>query len=127
MRVSRTGPGRAYAYLSFAVPFLLMPSAIGSQDLASLLAQKALVAARWQQQLIESPFGAINVTRFRFPSPVGSMIPPVADLTRVSLMQGDDLAGPSDVRVLTGVVDVERDGLPRFEDGAVTPGERVIP
>src|SRR5215475_2626868 len=106
MRVVRTGPGRAYAYLSFAVPLLLMPSAIGPQDLASLLAQKALVAARWQQQLIDSPFGAINVARFRFPSPVGSMIPPVAGLTRVSLMQGDD-AGPSDVRVLTGVVDVE--------------------
>ena len=107
MRVSRTGPGRAYAYLSFAVPFLLMPSAIGSQDLASLLAQKALVAARWQQQLIESPFGAINVARFRFPSPVGSMIPPVAGLTRVSLMQGDDVTAPSDIRALTGVVDVE--------------------
>jgi spore germination cell wall hydrolase CwlJ-like protein len=107
MRVSRTGPGRAYAYLSFAVPFLLMPSAIGSQDLAALIAQKAIVAARLQQQLIDSPFGAINVARFRFPTPVGSMIPPVAGLTRVSLMQGDDLAGPSDVRVLTGVVDVE--------------------
>jgi spore germination cell wall hydrolase CwlJ-like protein len=107
MRVSRTGPGRAYAYLSFAVPFLLMPSAIGSQDLAALIAQKAIVAARLQQQLIDSPFGAINVARFRFPTPVGSMIPPVAGLTRVSLMQGDDLAGPSDVRVLTAVVDVE--------------------
>jgi len=107
MRVSRTGPGRAYAYLSFAVPLLLMPSAIGPQDLASLLAQKALVAARWQQQLIDSPFGAINVARFRFPTPVGSMIPPVAGLTRVSLMQGGDLAGASDVQVLTGVVDVE--------------------
>lgn len=106
MRVVRTGPGRAYAYLSFAVPLLLMPSAIGPQDLAALLAQKALVAARWQQQLIDSPFGAINVARFRFPSPVGSMIPPVAGLTRVSLVQGDD-AGPSDVRVLTGVVEVE--------------------
>ena len=106
-RVSRTGPGRAYAYLSFAVPFLLMPSAIGSQDLASLLAQKALVAARWQQQLIESPFGAINVARFPLPSPVGSMIPPVAGLTRVSLMQGDDVTAPSDIRAFTGVVDVE--------------------
>src|SRR5271165_5817410 len=99
MRVSRTRPGRAYAYLSFAVPLFLMPSAIGSQDLTSLLAQKALVAARWQQHLIDSPFGTINVARFRFPSPVGSTIPPVASLTRVSLMQGDELTGPSDMRV----------------------------
>src|SRR5262249_8539183 len=106
MRVVRTGPGRAYAYLSFAVPLLLMPSAIGPQDLASLLAQQALVASRWQQRLMVSPAGPLNAPRFRFPAPVASRIPPVAGLTRVSLMQGDD-AGPSDVRVLTGVVEVE--------------------
>jgi spore germination cell wall hydrolase CwlJ-like protein len=125
MRVSRTRPGRAYAYLSFAVPFLLMPSAIGSQDLASLIAQKALVAARWQQPLVDSPFGTINVARFRFPSPVGSMIPPVASLTRVSLMQGDDISAPSDIDVLTGVINVEPKRIfPSVDRGG--KGDRLI-
>src|SRR4029077_8878102 len=70
-------------------------------------AQKARGGGRGEKKLIGSPFGAINVARFRFPSPVGSMIPPVAGLTRVSLMQGDDVTAPSDIRALTGVLDVE--------------------
>jgi spore germination cell wall hydrolase CwlJ-like protein len=110
MRVSRARPKQAYeyGYLCVSVSLMLMPSAIGSQDLASLLAHKAEAAALRQEHLVSSPFGTINVATYTFPSPVGSMIPPVASLTRVAFVTGDDdLAGSPEMRVLTGVADAE--------------------
>src|SRR5262249_43900070 len=108
MRVARAGCRRGHAYLSFAVPLLLMPSAIGSQDLASLLTPKLLIAAHWQQPMIESPFGTIHAATFRFPPAAGRVIPPVASLTRVSLTQTEDVASAApETRALTGVVELE--------------------
>src|SRR5262245_20127337 len=108
MRVARAGSKRGHAYLSFAVPLLLMPSAIGSQDLASLLMPKVLIAAERQQRMIESPFGTIHAPMFRFPQPVGSMIPPVASFTRASLTQAEDVASAEpELRAVTGVVQLE--------------------
>jgi spore germination cell wall hydrolase CwlJ-like protein len=85
-----------------------MPSAIGSQDLVSLLTPKVLIAAHWQQPMIESPFGTIHAPTFRFPQPVGSMIPPVASLTRVNFTQTEDAAAATpELRAPTGVVELE--------------------
>src|SRR5262245_32704011 len=126
MRVARARSKRGHAYLSFAVPLLLMPSAIGSQDLASLLTPKVLIAAQWQQRMIDSPFGTIHAPTFRLPQPVGSMIPPVASLTRVSLTQTDDVAiAAPELRALSGVVELEpRRTFPSID--RTTKGDRLI-
>jgi spore germination cell wall hydrolase CwlJ-like protein len=107
MLVVRTKPKRASAFLGLALPLFLMPSAIGSQDLASLLAKRDLIVARVEQHLIDSPFGTIHAATFRFPSPVGSMIPPPASLRHVSLVERDDGVRESFGRRFAGVFEPE--------------------
>src|SRR5262245_53316058 len=123
MRVARTKPGWTPALLGFSVPIFLMPSAIGSQDLASLLTRKTEIVSRVEQHLINSPFGTIHAATFRFPNPVGSAIPPAASLTRVSLVQGEDADGFG--RRFAGVFEPE----PRWTFPSVdrsTKGDRLI-
>src|SRR5262245_26937273 len=107
MRVLRTRPRRPHAFLGFAVPLFLMPSAIGSQDLASLLAKKDLIVTPVEQHLIDSPFGTIHAATFRFPNPVGSMIPPPTSVRHVSLVERDDGAGESCGRRFAGAFEPE--------------------
>ncbi len=105
------------------MPMFLMPSAIGSQDLASLLAKKNELVARVEQHLIQSPFGTIHAATFRFPNPVGSAIPPVANLTQVSLVQHEDDAGFG--RRFVGVYEPEpRRTFPSVDRSA--KGDRLI-
>lgn len=107
MRVSRT-PRRTHAFLSFAIPVFLLPSAIGGQDISSLLTERPLVTPQRLAHLIDSPFGTIHAATFRFPNPVGSAIPPVASLIRASLVQGEsDATGSFDVGRFAGVVEAE--------------------
>jgi len=58
-----------------AVVVFLLPTEIGYQDLAALLARQPAVAARWQRHIIASPFGTIHAATFSFPRPIGSGIP----------------------------------------------------
>jgi spore germination cell wall hydrolase CwlJ-like protein len=51
-----------------------MPTSVGYQDLAALIAQQPAVTERWRAHVRNSAFSTIHAT-FSFPRPVGSSIP----------------------------------------------------
>src|ERR1700693_5991236 len=53
----------------------LMPTSIGYQDLAALLAQQPGVSQRWRDHLISSPFGTIERATFSYGRPIGTSVP----------------------------------------------------
>lgn len=59
-----------FALLTFAA----IPSAVGYQDLASLIAARAGMGDRAGEQG-KSPFGTFHAATFRFPRPVGTAVP----------------------------------------------------
>lgn len=52
-----------------------MPTNVGYQDLAALIAQQPGVSQRWREHVLTSPFGTIHAATFSFPRPMGSLIP----------------------------------------------------
>jgi hypothetical protein len=52
-----------------------MPTSIGYQDLAALLAQQPGVSQRWRDHLIASPFGTIERATFSYGRPIGTSVP----------------------------------------------------
>jgi spore germination cell wall hydrolase CwlJ-like protein len=58
-----------------AILAILVPTSIGYQDLASLMARQPEVSKRWREHLRTAPFGGIRVASFSFPRPVGTAIP----------------------------------------------------
>jgi len=52
-----------------------MPTSIGYQDLAALIAQQPAVTERWRQHIRTSTFGTIHAATFSFPRPMGAAIP----------------------------------------------------
>src|SRR5437764_15246893 len=54
--------------------FALMPTEIGYQDIASLLARQPGVAERWQKRVF-SAAGSIQVATFSFGRPIGTASP----------------------------------------------------
>jgi spore germination cell wall hydrolase CwlJ-like protein len=97
---SHCGPKEAFL-ASFGVGtlvFLLTPSAIGFQDLGSLMAGQPEVAARWHQHLIASPFGTIHAATFDFSQPVGTVMPEPASYQLASLETGVASAGSVPIR-----------------------------
>jgi hypothetical protein len=77
MTASRVGMlGASSAPFWFSAFFLaLMPTSIGYQDLAALLAQQPGVSERWRDHLIASPFGTIERTTFSYGRPIGTSVP----------------------------------------------------
>ena len=77
MTASRVGMlGASSAPFWFSAFFLaLMPTSIGYQDLAALLAQQPGVSQRWRDHLIASPFGTIERTTFSYGRPIGTSVP----------------------------------------------------
>lgn len=79
MVTSRIRVRRAYYSGSFwfsAFFVALVPTSIGYQDLAALLARQPGVAQRWQEHLIASPFGTIEAATFSYGRPmIGTTIP----------------------------------------------------
>ena len=73
----RSGPkGGSFTLFGLILPVsILLPTSIGYQDLASLIAQQPAVSARWRQHMIASPFGTIHAATFSFPRPIGTSIP----------------------------------------------------
>ena len=57
--------------------FALMPTEIGYQDIASLLARQPGVAERWQKRVF-SAVGSIQVATFSFGRPIGTFSPQTA-------------------------------------------------
>ncbi len=53
----------------------LMPTSIGYQDIAALIARQPAVSQRWREHVLASPFGTIHAATFSFPRPLGAAIP----------------------------------------------------
>src|SRR5271167_3003484 len=67
--------GAARFWLS-AFCIALMPTSIGYQDLAALIAHRPSMSAGWgSEHLIASPFGTIERATFNFTRPIGTVIP----------------------------------------------------
>jgi spore germination cell wall hydrolase CwlJ-like protein len=84
--------GARWASFGFALTvFGLLPSQIGYQDIAALLARQPGVTQRWQKHALASPFGTIHAATFSLPRPIGSSIPrmPGVQLAGLSSDSGD--------------------------------------
>jgi spore germination cell wall hydrolase CwlJ-like protein len=74
--------------------FALMPTEIGYQDIASLLARQPGVAERWQKRVFASAVGSIQVATYSFGRPIGTSVPETATFRLASLdNQGIDITG----------------------------------
>ena len=77
--------GAFSAPLWFSACFLaLMPTSIGYQDLAALVAQQPNLSQRLRDHLIASPFGTIEPTTYTYGRPVGTAVPEPALYQRVN-------------------------------------------
>jgi spore germination cell wall hydrolase CwlJ-like protein len=73
--------------------FALMPTEIGYQDIASLLARQPGVAERWQKRVF-SAASTIQVATYSFGRPIGTSVPRPASYLLASLNnQGIDITG----------------------------------
>ncbi|WP_426440936.1 cell wall hydrolase [Bradyrhizobium genosp. P] len=74
--------------------FALMPTEIGYQDIASLLARQPGVAERWQKRVFASAVGSIQVATYSFGRPIGTAAPEAPSLVLASLdNQSADITG----------------------------------
>jgi spore germination cell wall hydrolase CwlJ-like protein len=72
--------------------FALMPTEVGYQDIASLLARQPGVAERWQKRAVASAVSSIQVATFSFGRPIGtSSRNPTLQLA--SFDTGEDITG----------------------------------
>src|SRR3984957_11034937 len=95
MSVKRTRPkgARVAAFGLGVCVFGLMPTEIGYQDIASLLARQPGVAERWQKRVF-SGVGTIEVATYSFGLPIGTASPQTATYRLASLdNQGSDITG----------------------------------
>jgi len=73
--------------------FALIPTEVGYQDIASLLARQPGVAERWQKRVF-SAVGSIQVAAYSFGNPIGTSSPPSAAYRLASLdNSGIDITG----------------------------------
>ena len=95
MSVMRNRPKGA-RFASFGIGlcvFALMPTEIGYQDIASLLARQPGVAERWQKRVF-SAASTIQVATYSFGRPIGTSAPQSATYRLASLdNQGIDITG----------------------------------
>src|ERR1700726_1592164 len=110
MGVSRHGPKGA-----FRVPFGLrvvagglaaglMPTMIGHQDLAALIAQRPMAVQHRQSHNIASPFGTIEAATFSMPMPISEAMPVSLSYALAGLDPGNaDITGSIRERMLGDV------------------------
>jgi hypothetical protein len=95
MNVLRNQPKGA-RFASFGLGlciFALMPTEIGYQDIASLLARQPGVAERWQKRVF-SAAGSIQIATFSFGRPIGTSSPQTVSFRLARLdNQGIDITG----------------------------------
>src|SRR6266404_3676293 len=95
MSVMRNRPKGA-RFASFGIGlcvFALMPTEIGYQDIASLLARQPGVAERWQKRVF-SAVSTIQVATYSFGRPIGTSTPQTATYRLARLdNQGIDITG----------------------------------
>jgi spore germination cell wall hydrolase CwlJ-like protein len=96
MSVMRNRPKGA-RFASFGLGlfvFALIPTEVGYQDIASLLARQPGVAERWQKRVFASAVSTIQVATFSFGRPLGTATPEAASYRLASLdNQGIDITG----------------------------------
>jgi spore germination cell wall hydrolase CwlJ-like protein len=95
MSVKRNRPkGARFAPFGLGLcVFALMPTEIGYQDIASLLARQPGVAERWQKRVF-SAASTIQLATYSFGRPIGTSIPHTATYRLASLdNQGIDITG----------------------------------
>ena len=73
--------------------FALIPTEIGYQDIASLLARQPGVTERWQKRVFASAVASIQVATFSFGRPIGTASRASATFQLASLDQGTDITG----------------------------------
>jgi hypothetical protein len=75
--------------------FASIPTEVGYQDIASLLARQPGVAERWQKRVFASAVSSIQVATFSFGRPIGTSSPPSATFQLASLdnHMGIDITG----------------------------------
>src|SRR5271156_5949768 len=91
MSVMRNRPKGA-RFASFGIGlcvFALMPTEIGYQDIASLLARQPGVAERWQKRVF-SAVSTIQVATYSFGRPIGTSAPQAA-LYRLASLESPSL------------------------------------
>src|SRR5271156_7099231 len=91
MFVLRNHP-RGARFASFGIGlcvFALMPTEIGYQDIASLLARQPGVAERWQKRVF-SAVSTIQVATYSFGRPIGTSAPQAA-LYRLASLENPSL------------------------------------
>src|SRR6476661_7990032 len=96
MFVLRSQPkGARFASFGLALcAFALMPTEVGYQDIASLLARQPGVTERWQKRVFSSAASTLQVATFWFGRPIGTSTPPQATLMLASLDGvGGDITG----------------------------------
>ncbi len=87
MSASRRRPkGGSRRPLGLTIFFLaMMPTPIGLQDLAALIARQPAMGDRWRGYVRVTPFGTVQAATFSFPQPLGTMIPATPGYTFASL------------------------------------------
>jgi spore germination cell wall hydrolase CwlJ-like protein len=106
MGVSRRRPKGAFR-ASFGLCILaagLMPTMIGHQDLAALIARRPIVVQRWHSHNIASPFGTIEAATFSMPMPISEAMPVSLSYALAGLDPGNaDITGSIRERILGDV------------------------
>jgi spore germination cell wall hydrolase CwlJ-like protein len=77
------GGRRTFGLVIFSLA--MMPTPVGLQDLAALIARQSAMSDRWRQYVRVTPFGTVQAATFSFPQPLGSLIPTTPGYTFASL------------------------------------------
>jgi len=115
MKASRKGPKGA-----FRRPFglilcgaVLMPTGIGYQDLAALIARQPAVSERWRAHVRNSTFGTIHAATFSFPRPTGAAMPDPY-FTQLASLEPNALDSVGDLQPLLAPIE-PRIAAPRYD------------
>src|SRR5947207_385973 len=106
MRVREARPRRAKLVFAATIAMMVfMPTPIGLQDLAALIARQSFVSDSVRQRLA-SPFGTIHAATFTMPRPLGTAIPQVPLYTLASFDPADpDITGSISRNRFLGAID----------------------
>ncbi len=74
-RIRVMGASSSASFWLSAFGLALMPTSIGYQDLAALIANRPVIARDWRDHLIASPFGTIEPATYSYARPIGTAMP----------------------------------------------------
>src|SRR6202163_1244979 len=131
MGVSRHGPKGALrvpfslCVLAGGLAADLMPTTVGHQDLAALIAQRPMVVQHWHSHNIASPFGTIEAATFSMPMPISEAMPISLSYALAGLDPGNaDITGSIRERML-GDVTIEEFQEPSLQSALPEVNRRL--